>query len=119
MSWVGWLFGRSSGTVTVRLPADLAEALESDEDGDEGLDAAVARVLRAHLAGSCRAAPDDAEKMPFWLSRRDAPVSDIEGGLRDRMAQRRAAETEGEADEGRPSPPRRPPSPRSRRPPRV
>jgi hypothetical protein len=63
---------------------------------------------------------DDTE-MPFWLSGRDAPVSDIEGGLRDRMAQRRAAEAEGEgdADEGRPSPPRRPPSPRSRRPPRV
>ena len=51
--------------------------------------------------------------------RRDAPESDIEGGLRDRMAQRRAAEAEGEADEGQPSPPRRPPSPRSRRPPRV
>ena len=115
MSWVGWLFGRSSETVTVHLPADLAEALDSDE----GLDAAVERVLRAHLAGSCRAAPDEPEKKPFWLSRRDAPESDIEGGLRDRMAQRRAGEAEGEADEGPPSPPRRPPSPRSRRPPRV
>jgi hypothetical protein len=120
MSWVGWLFGRSGGTVTVRLPADLAEALGNDEGGEGELDAAVERVLRAHLAGSCRAASDDTEKMPFWLSRRDAPVSDIEGGLRDRMAQRRAAETEGEAEEGgRPPPPRRPPSPRSRRPPRV
>jgi hypothetical protein len=119
MSWAGWLFGRSSGSVTVRLPADLAAALDNDEGGDEGLDAAVERVLRAHLAGSCRAAPDEPEKKPFWLSRRDAPESDIEGGLRDRMAQRRAAEAEGEADEGRPSPPRRPPSPRSRRPPRV
>jgi hypothetical protein len=115
MSWVGWLFGRSSETVTVRLPADLAEALDSDE----GLDAAVERVLRAHLAGSCRAAPDEPEKKPFWLSRRDAPESDIEGGLRDRMAQRRAAEAEGDPDEGPSSPPRRPPSPRSRRPPRV
>jgi hypothetical protein len=118
MSWVGWLFGRSSGTVTVRLPSDLAEALDDDEGGDQGLDAAVERVLRAHLAGSCRAAPDETERMPFWLSRRDAPVSDIEGGLRDRMAQRRAVEAEGEADEGPPSPPRRP-SPRSRRPPRA
>ncbi|MDB5065120.1 MAG: hypothetical protein JWM18_1554 [Chloroflexi bacterium] len=119
MSWAGWLFGRSSGSVTVRLPADLAAALDNDEGGDEGLDAAVERVLRAHLAGSCRAVPDEAEKMPFWLSRRDAPVGDIEGGLRDRMAHRRAAEGEGEADESQPSPPRRPPSPRSRRPPRV
>jgi hypothetical protein len=118
MSWVGWLFGRSSETVTVRLPADLAEALDSDE----GLDAAVERVLRAHLAGSCRAVPDvpdETEKMPFWLSRRDAPEGDIEGGLRDRMAQRRAAEAEAEADQDQPSPPRRPPSPRSRRPPRA
>jgi hypothetical protein len=119
MSWVGWLFGRSSESVTVRLPADLADALGHDAGGDEGLDAAVERVLRAHLAGSCRAVPDEPEKKPFWLSRRDAPESDIEGGLRDRMAQRRVAEAEGEADEGRPSPPRRPPSPRSRRPPRV
>ncbi|HEY2705585.1 MAG TPA: hypothetical protein VGL20_18030 [Candidatus Dormibacteraeota bacterium] len=116
MSWVGRLFGRSSGAVTVRLPADLAEALDN-EGGGRGLDAAVERVLRAHLAGSCRAVPDDTERMPFWLSRRDAPDGDIEGGLRDRMAQRRTAEAE--ADEGDPSPPRRPPSPRSRRPPRV
>ncbi len=116
MSWVGRLFGRSSGAVTVRLPADLAEALDND-GGGHGLDAAVERVLRAHLAGSCRAVPDDTERMPFWLSRRDAPVGDIEGELRDRMAQRRAAEIDAEEDD--PSPPRRSPSPRSRRPPRV
>jgi hypothetical protein len=113
MGWVGRLFGRSGGTVVVRLPGDLAEALVP-EGGGQGLDAAVERVLRAHLAGGCRAVPDDTERMPFWLSRRDAPVGDLEGELRDRMAQRRAAE--GEAEEGEPAPPRRPPTPRTRRP---
>ncbi|HEX3606897.1 MAG TPA: hypothetical protein VH134_13320 [Candidatus Dormibacteraeota bacterium] len=114
MGWVGRLLGHPNGTVAVRLPADLAEALDNREGG-RGLDDAVERVLRAHLAGGCRAVPDDTERMPFWLSRRDAPVGDIEGELRGRMAQRRAAEAEAESEDDS-VPPRRPPSPRSRRP---
>jgi hypothetical protein len=113
MGWVGRLFGRSGGTVVVHLPGDLATALVP-EGGGQGLDAAVERVLRAHLDGSCRAVPDDTERMPFWLSRRDAPEGDLEGELRDRMAQRRAAEAEGE--DGEPPPPRRPPTSRTRPP---
>jgi hypothetical protein len=115
MGWVRRLFGGDAdGTVAVRLPADLAEALDN-EGGGQGLDAAVERVLRAHLSGHCRAVPDDTERMPFWLSRRDAPQGDLEGELRDRMAQRRAAEIDADDDE--PPPPRRPPSSRTRRPP--
>jgi len=113
MGWVGRLLGRAGGTVVVRLPGDLATALVPDGRGPD-LDAAVERVLRAHLAGSCRAVPDDAERMPFWLSRRDAPTGDIEGELRGRMAQRRAAEIAAEEDE--PPPPPRPSSTRTRRP---
>jgi hypothetical protein len=113
MGWVARLFGRTGGTVAVRIPVDLALTLVP-EGGGQGLDAAVERVLRAHLAGSCRTVPDDTERMPFWLSRRDAPVGDLEGELRDRMAQRRAAEAAAEEDEP-PAPPR-PPSTRTRRP---
>ena len=115
MGWVRRLFGGGAdGTVAVRLPVDLAEALDN-EGGGQGLDTAVERVLRAHLSGHCRAVPDDTERMPFWLSRRDAPQGDLEGELRDRMAQRRAAEIDADDDE--PPPPRRPPSSRTRRPP--
>jgi hypothetical protein len=115
MGWVSRLFGRSDGTVTVRLPADLAEALDNEGDG-QGLDASVERVLRAHLSGHCRAVPDDTERMPFWLAGRDRPEGDLEGELRDRMAQRRAAEAEPDDDDDGPSPPRRPPGSRTRRP---
>lgn len=114
MGWVARLFGRTGGTVVVHLPVDLAEALVPEAAGS-GLDAAVERVLRAHLTGGCRSVPDDGERMPFWLSRRDAPVGDLEGELRDRMAQRRAAEAA--EDDGEPSDAPRPPSStRSRRP---
>jgi len=117
MGWLGRLFGRSAaraGTVEGRLPADLAAAMAA-EAGDEGLDAAVERVLRAHLAAA--AAPEVAESpgraVPFWLSHGGEPPSDIETGLRDRMAQRRTADAEeGEAPaQRRPPGERRGPSP--------
>ena len=97
--------------VAVHLPGDLAQALAPE--GGAGLDAAVERVLRAHLTGRCREVPDDTERMPFWLSRRDAPAGDLEGELRGRMAQRRAAEAAAEDDDSDSDP--RPPGPRPRR----
>jgi hypothetical protein len=115
MGWVRRLLRASeggAGTVTVRIPADLATALVA-ELGDQGLDAAVERLLRVQLASLPRAAEEGDDRVPFWLSRHDAPAADFVTQLRDRMAQRRA----GEADDGDTSPPRRPPSPRGRRPP--
>jgi hypothetical protein len=96
----------------VRMPADLARALVADAGG-EGLDTAVERLVRLHLASLPRGVEGGDDRVPFWLSRHDAPPADFESRLRDRMAQRRAPE----ADDGDTSPPRRPPSPRGRRPP--
>jgi hypothetical protein len=103
--------------VVVRLPDELAAAL-APEAGEPDLDAAVERVVRAHLAAAAQPVPGVAERagraVPFWLSAGDEPKSDIEGELRDRMAQRRTADTE----DGEPSPPRRPPGSRGGPPPR-
>jgi hypothetical protein len=112
MGWVRRLLGipEAGGTVAVRIPADLAEAL-AQEAGDEGLDDAVARLVRAHLGSAGHPARAADGRMPFWLSRRDAPPADFESELRDRMAQRRT----GDAEDGDGAPPRRPPSSRPRR----
>lgn len=96
----------------MRIPADLARALVA-EVGDEGLDAAVERLLRVQLASLPRGVEGGGGEVPFWLSRHDARADDFESELRDRMAQRRAPE----ADDGDTGPPRRPSSPRGRRPP--
>jgi hypothetical protein len=113
MGWVRRLLRApesGAGTVVVRIPADLADALAA-EVGDETLEAAVERLLRAQLGSVPRAADGAGGRVPFWLSRQDAPSADFETELRDRMAQRRTPD----ADDGDSGPPRRPPTPRGRR----
>ncbi|HXZ99732.1 MAG TPA: hypothetical protein VEK76_05225 [Candidatus Binatia bacterium] len=96
MSLLGRLFGRSAPKHppepnTVVIADDLAAALTATGTAlQESVDAA----LRRHLEAERRAAEAErrGEKIPFWL-RRDAEGSaEMEDLLRDRIAQRRAAE---------------------------
>ncbi|MFN2450758.1 MAG: hypothetical protein ABR541_00205 [Candidatus Dormibacteria bacterium] len=70
----------------VLVPDDLANQLTAD---GEPLQDAVERTLRRALEP---ARPADAR--PFWVERGE-PSGDLSDELRDRVAQRRAAETEG------------------------
>lgn len=106
MSWLGRLIGRparpdataSASLRTVVVPDDLAAALTAD---GTPLAVAVEAALRAHLAAAER------EGVPFWLAREAGGGADIEEALRDRLAQRRAAEDGEEAGPAQRSPRRR------------
>jgi|SRR2546421_1609223 len=96
MSWLGRLFGRPAAPPpdahTVVVPADLAAALTA---GGAGLGDAVEQALRDHLRyqESRRSADDERQqRVPFWLAREGDERAAIEEELRDRLAQRRAAD---------------------------
>jgi hypothetical protein len=97
MSWLARLLGRApaaptEAVPTVAIPADLAAQLTAS---GAPLSEAVEGLLREHLAErEAAAAPAHGDPF-FWLAR-DAEGADIEDRLRDRIAQRRAAEGEAE-----------------------
>ncbi len=70
---------------TVRVPEDLVERLTAD--GQPLQDAAESALRRALEP------PRAAEGRPFWVERGE-PSGDLSDELRDRVAQRRAAEAE-------------------------
>lgn len=101
MSWLGRLLGRGPsapppGPATVPVPDDVAAALTAD---GTPLTVAVESALREHLSrleAPAEASPDD-PRVPFWLARPSEHEADIEDALRDRMAQRRAAEEDADS----------------------
>ncbi len=76
---------------SVVIAPDLATALTAS---GAALDAAVDSALRLHLEAQRRAAEAErrGEKIPFWLRREEGGSAEMEDLLRDRIAQRRAAE---------------------------
>jgi hypothetical protein len=94
MSWLGRLFSSTPPPTpnAVSIPADIVEQLGG---GDAPLQATVEEALRSYLEIRRRAAEHDAEGLPFWLRREAGEKGEIDQSLRDRVTQRRAAETEG------------------------
>jgi hypothetical protein len=76
---------------SVLIAPELASALTASGDA---LQAAVDAALRRHLDAEQRAAEAErrGEKIPFWLRRDESGSAEMEDLLRDRIAQRRAAE---------------------------
>jgi hypothetical protein len=100
MSWLARLLGRApaaptEAVSTVAIPADLAAQLTAS---GAPLSEAVEGLLREHLAEreAAAAAPANGDRDTFFWLARDADGGDIEERLRDRIAQRRAAEGEAE-----------------------
>lgn len=94
MSWLGRLFSSTPPPPpnAVTIPADIVGQLGG---GDAPLQATVEEALRSYLEIRRRAAEHDAEGLPFWLRREAGEKGEIDQSLRDRVTQRRAAETEG------------------------
>lgn len=95
MSWLGRLFSSTPPPPppnAVTIPADIVAQLGG---GDAPLQATVEEALRSYLEIRRRAAEHDAEGLPFWLRREAGEKGEIDQSLRDRVTQRRAAETEG------------------------
>src|SRR6202011_4571301 len=98
MSWLGRLFGSKppppAPANSVIVDADVAVQLTA---GGAALDAAVDAALRAFLEAQAKAASaGGTAHIPFWLMRDVERSGDLEDELRDRMAQRHAAEGGGE-----------------------
>ncbi len=101
MSWLARLMGRApaappeQAATTVVVPAEIAERLTA---GGAPLAGAVESALREYLAAQDRVEAQAAAggDKPFWLTRDDERSGDLEERLRDRIAQRRAAEGEAE-----------------------
>ncbi|MBJ7608693.1 MAG: hypothetical protein JF887_04580 [Candidatus Dormibacteraeota bacterium] len=98
MSWLGRLFNPappprppSPPPNAVIIPDDIATELGG---GDAPLQATVEEALRSLVEIRRRAAEHDAEGLPFWLRREAGQKGEIDESLRDRVTQRRAAETE-------------------------
>jgi hypothetical protein len=94
MSWLGRLFSSAPPAPppnTVVIPEDLVTQLEG---GDAPLQATVEEALRDLVEIRRRAAEHDAEGLPFWLRRESGQKGEIDESLRDRVTQRRAAETD-------------------------
>jgi len=94
MPFLGRLFGGSAPPAnSVVIADDLAAQLTA---GGTPLPAAVDTALRRHLEAERRAAEAErrGEKIPFWLRREGGASGEMEDALRDRIAQRRAAEEE-------------------------
>lgn len=108
MSWLGRLLGRPEPSpggegATVALPPELASGLRA-----RGLEpqATTLRLLHTYLEQLDTPPPADANQpqlpldgaeVPFWLARDGDGAegdTDLEDRLRDRVAQRRAAEAE-------------------------
>ncbi|HEY4869366.1 MAG TPA: hypothetical protein VII79_05105 [Candidatus Dormibacteraeota bacterium] len=107
MSWLGRLFGSKppppAPANSVIVDADVAVQLTA---GGAALDVAVDSALRAFLEAQAKAAlAGEPERIPFWLMRDVERSGDLEDELRDRMAQRHAAEEEGEQAKSSPRQP--------------
>src|ERR1700736_4126648 len=107
MSWLGRLFGSKPPPPppanSVIVSADVAVQLTA---GGSALDVAVDSALRAFLEAQAKAAAaGEPERIPFWLMRDVERSGDLEDELRDRMAQRHAAEEEGEQAKSSPRQP--------------
>jgi hypothetical protein len=95
MSWLGRLFNSTPPPAppnAVLIPDDVAAQLDG---GDAPLQATVEAALRSYIEIRRRAAEHDAEGLPFWLRREAGQKGEIDESLRDRVTQRRAAETQG------------------------
>ena len=94
MSWLGRLFSSAPPPPppnTVVIPDDIVAQLEG---GEAPLQDTVEEALRNLVEIRRRAAEHDAEGLPFWLRRESGQKGEIDESLRDRVTQRRAAETE-------------------------
>jgi hypothetical protein len=94
MSWLGRLFRSAPPPPppnSVVIPDDLVAQLEG---GDAPLQTTVEEALRSLVVIRRRAAEHDAEGLPFWLRREAGQKGEIDESLRDRVTQRRAAETD-------------------------
>lgn len=99
MPWFGRLFGGSTPAPveppanTVLIADDIAAKLAGAHAAGDApsLETAVNEMLRAHLDALAQPQPNG-EGIPFWLQRGQAPTSDMEDELRDRVTQRRATE---------------------------
>jgi len=94
MSFLSRLFGTAPPPPnSVVIADDLAITLTAS---GTPLAAAVDTTLRRHLEAEKRAAEAEkrGEKIPFWLQREGGASGEMEDALRDRIAQRRAAEEE-------------------------
>jgi hypothetical protein len=94
MSWLGRLFNSAPPPPppnTVVIPDDIVGLLDG---GEAPLQATVESALRSLIEIRRRAAEHDAEGLPFWLRREAGQRGEIDESLRDRVTQRRAAETE-------------------------
>jgi hypothetical protein len=95
MSWLGRLFASAPPPPpanSVVIPDDIIVQLGG---GDSPLQETVEEGLRSLIEIRRRAAEHDAEGLPFWLRREAGQKGEIDESLRDRVSQRRAAETEG------------------------
>jgi hypothetical protein len=94
MSWLGRIFKSAPPPPpanTVIIPDDIVGQLGG---GEAPLQTTVEEALRSLLEIRRRAAEHDAEGLPFWLRREAGQKGEIDESLRDRVTQRRAAESE-------------------------
>ena len=94
MSWLGRLFSSAPPPPppnTVVIPDDIVAQLDG---GEAPLQDTVEEALRNLVEIRRRAAEHDAEGLPFWLRRESGQKVEIDESLRDRVTQRRAAESE-------------------------
>lgn len=93
MSWLGRLFGSAPpppAPNSVTIPEDIVGEL----GGDLPLQVTVEEALRMLIEVRKRAAEHELEGVPFWLKREAGQSPEIDESLRDRVTQRRAAESE-------------------------
>lgn len=95
MSWMRDLFVRSPHADVVVIPHDLAQSLRQQGGS---LQESVVTLLRRQLQLDA-APPETVDEAPFWVGREQSPELadaglELEDALRDRVNQRRAAETE-------------------------
>ena len=94
MSWLGRIF-KSGSPPSPPNTVVIADDVVAQLDGDGApLEATVDQALRSLLEIRRRAAEHDAEGLPFWLRREAGQKGEIDESLRDRVTQRRSAETE-------------------------
>lgn len=94
MSWLGRLFAPAPPPPppnSVVIADDIVSQLDA---GDVPLQAAVDDALRSLFEIRRRAAEHDAEGLPFWLRRESGQKGEIDESLRDRVSQRRAADSD-------------------------
>ncbi|HEY8755815.1 MAG TPA: hypothetical protein VIN65_05630 [Candidatus Dormibacteraeota bacterium] len=94
MSWLGRLFSSAPPPPppdTVVIPEDIVGKLDG---GDAPLQSTVEDALRSLIEIRRRAAEHDAEGLPFWLRREAGQKGEIDESLRDRVTQRRAADSQ-------------------------